>query len=134
MQKTHRNGTKNFEVDYCTINEEIILKRASLGGSESLNRILHGGYVSEYPFSLYKGRELAHISVQVIQLSIGIVLSGCRAFFGGLFRFLLIVYLRRIQLTCLYEDIIHEFFSRSAVVRSSVLESFLPIVEIPFRG
>ena len=37
-----------------------------LWGSESLNRILHGGYVSEYPFSLYEGRELAHISVQVV--------------------------------------------------------------------
>lgn len=69
-------------MDNCTIDREIILKRASLGGSESLNRILHSGYVSEYPFSLYKGRELAHISVQVIQLSIRMMLCGCRAVFG----------------------------------------------------
>ena len=87
MQKAHKNGTKNFEVDYCTVDREIILKHASLGGSGSLNRILHGGYVSEYPFSLYEGRELAHISVQVVQLSIGMMSCGCRAFFGGLFQF-----------------------------------------------
>ena len=37
-----------------------------LGGSESLNRILHGGCMSEYSFSLYEGRELAHIAVQVV--------------------------------------------------------------------
>lgn len=134
MRKTHKNRTKNFEVDNCTIDREIILKHASLGGSESLNRILHGGCMSEYPFSLYEGRDLAHISVEVVRLSIGIVLSCCRSFFAVFFRFLLIVYLRRIQLTCLYEDIIHELFSRSAVVRSSALESLLPIVEIPFRG
>ena len=66
MRKTHKNGTKNVGVDNCTVDREIILKRASLGGSESLNRILHGGYVSEYPFSLYEGRELAHISVRVV--------------------------------------------------------------------
>ena len=66
MRKTHKNETKNVEVDNCTIDREIILKRASLGGSESLNRILHGVCMSEYPFSLYEGRELAHISVQVV--------------------------------------------------------------------
>ena len=53
-------------MDNCTIDREIILKHASLGGSESLNRNLHVVYVSEYPFSLSKGRELAHISVQVV--------------------------------------------------------------------
>lgn len=56
-----------------------------LGGSESGNRILHGGYMSEYPFSLYEGCELSHISVQVVQLSIGMILCGYRAFFGDCF-------------------------------------------------
>ena len=66
MQKTYKNGTKNVGVDNCTVDREIILKRASLVGSGSLNRILHGGCMSEYSFSLYEGRELAHISVQVV--------------------------------------------------------------------
>ena len=66
MRKTHKNGTKNFEVDNCTVDREIILKHASLGGSGSLNQILHGVCMSEYPFSLYEGRELAHISVRVV--------------------------------------------------------------------
>ena len=69
-------------MDNCTVDRCYAFFLSFLGGSESLNRILHGGYVSEYPFSLYEGRELAHISVEVVQLSVGMMLCRCRAFFS----------------------------------------------------